>query len=239
MFTGINLSAYGKDFEDGTDLKKIAILMQNYPQTRFKFSSLEQNIINEEFLQTLKNTPNFAPHFHLSLQSGCDKTLKSMNRKYTADEFYNKVNMIRKYFPMAAITTDIIVGFPTETEDDFEQCYNFAKKCKFAKIHIFPFSSRTGTPASKMKNIATNVKERLQKLSLLDKQMQEEFINKCKGEIFDLIIERKDEKSGMFEGHTENYLKCYVSSEKEIKQNTLLKVRILKPFSDGCIAEIV
>ncbi|MBQ7466871.1 MAG: tRNA (N(6)-L-threonylcarbamoyladenosine(37)-C(2))-methylthiotransferase MtaB, partial [Clostridia bacterium] len=226
VFTGINLSAYGKDFNNGTDLGKIAILMQKYPNTRFKFSSLEQNIINQEFLTVLKNTPNFAPHFHLSLQSGCDKTLKNMNRKYTANEFYSKVELIRKFFPHASITTDIIVGFPTETEDDFDKCFQFAKKCKFAKMHIFPYSSRSGTVASKMKNIATNVKERVQKLSALDKQMQQEYFKLCKDKNFDLIVERKDEESGLFEGHTENYIKCYVKSEKDIKSNTLLKVKI-------------
>ena len=237
VFTGINLSAYGKDFNDGTSLAKIAILMRKYPETRFKFSSLEQNIINDEFLQVLKNTPNFAPHFHLSLQSGCDKTLKNMNRKYSSSEFLTKVEMIRKYFPLASITTDIIVGFPTETEEDFEKCYQFAKICKFAKIHIFPYSSRSGTVASKMKNIATNVKERVERLSGLDKQMQREYINLCRDNVFDLIVERKDKDSGLFEGHTENYLKCYVESKDEIKSNTLLKVKIKQPFSDGCIGE--
>ena len=239
VFTGINLSAYGKDFEDGTDLKKIAILMQKYPKTRFKFSSLEQNIINDEFLKVLKNTPNFAPHFHLSLQSGCDKTLKNMNRKYTSKEFYQKIELIRKYFPSASITTDIIVGFPTETDEDFNECFNFVKKCKFAKMHIFPYSPRTGTVAAKMKNIATNVKEKVNKLSTLDKKMQQEYFKSCKDIISDLIIERKDDESGLYEGHTENYIKCYVDSKETLKSNTLLKVKIKEPFKDGCMAEII
>lgn len=237
-FTGINLSAYGSDFNPKKSLKDIAILMKDFPSVRFKFSSLEQNIITEDFIKTLSEIPNFAPHFHLSLQSGCDKTLKAMNRKYTSREFYEKVVLIRKYFPLGAITTDIIVGFPTETEEDAEITYNFAKKCAFAKIHIFPFSSRNGTAASHIKNIATNVKERVNKLSKLDLKMHTDYINMCKNHIFDLIIERKKEGSEYYEGHTENYIKCYIKSEKNIKPNTLLKVEILKPYKDGAEAKI-
>lgn len=237
-FTGINLSAYGSDFTPKKSLKDIAILMKDFPSVRFKFSSLEQNIITEDFIKTLSEIPNFAPHFHLSLQSGCDKTLKAMNRKYTSEEFYEKVVLIRKYFPLGAITTDIIVGFPTETEEDAEITYNFAKKCAFAKIHIFPFSSRSGTAASHMKNIATNVKERVNKLSELDRKMHTDYINQCKNHIFDLIIERKKDGSDYYEGHTENYIKCYIKSDKEVKPNTLLKVEILNPYLDGAEAKI-
>lgn len=238
-FTGINLSAYGSDFEDKKSLKDIALLMREYPSVRFKFSSLEQNIITEDFMEILSKTPNFAPHFHLSLQSGSDKTLKAMNRKYTSKEYYKKIMLIRKYFPKAAITTDIIVGFPTETEEDFISSYNFAKKCAFAKIHIFPFSSRSGTAASHMKNIATNVKKRLLKLQQLDKQMHTKYINNCIGDIFNLIIEQKKDTSKYYEGHTENYIKCYIESDKKIESNSKLLVKIVKPFEDGALAEIV
>lgn len=237
-FTGINLSAYGTDFEPKMSLKDIALLMKNYPSVRFKFSSLEQNIITEDFVKTLSEIENFAPHFHLSLQNGCDKTLKAMNRKYTSEEFYEKIKIIRKYFPLGAITTDIIVGFPTETEEDANQNYEFAKKCQFAKIHIFPFSSRSGTAASHMKNVATNVKERVEKLSKLDSKMHTDYIKKCKNCIFNLIIEQKKDGSPYYEGHTENYIKCYIKSDKTLSSNTVLKVEILEPFQDGALAKI-
>lgn len=237
-FTGINLSAYGTDLVPQKSLKDIAILMKDFPQTRFKFSSLEQNIITEDFIKTLSTIPNFAPHFHLSLQNGSDHTLKSMNRKYMSAEFLEKVKIIRKYFPLSAITTDVIVGFPTETEEDATLNFEFCKKCEFAKMHIFPFSCRSGTAASHMKNIATNVKERVERLSELDKKMHENYINKCKNCIFELIVERKKDNSEYYEGHTENYIKCYIKSEKDIPTNSLLKVKIIKPYLDGAIAEI-
>ena len=237
-FTGINLSAYGKDLYPQKSLKDIALLMKDFPNTRFKFSSLEQNIITEDLIKTLSTISNFAPHFHLSLQSGCDKTLKAMNRKYTSNEFYQKVQLIRKYFPLASITTDIIVGFPTETEEDFEECYDFAKKCNFAKIHIFPFSSRSGTLASKMKNVATDVKERINKLSALDKKMQNEYLNLCKNHIFEMIFESEKNNIDYYIGHTENYIKCYVKSDTKIPENTIKKVKIIEPYLDGALGII-
>ncbi len=237
IFTGINLSNWGTDFNDGSSLKDIATLMQNYPSIRFRFSSLEQNIITDEFLKILSKTPNFAPHFHLSLQSGSTKTLKFMNRKYTSDEFYSKVKLIRKYFKNPAITTDIIVGFPTETEEDFYDSYNFAKKCAFAKMHIFPYSVRSGTVAAKMKNVATNVKERVQKLCELDKKMQNDYITSCRNKTFNVIVERKN--GNYYEGHTENYIKCYIETEEKLLSNRIIKVKILQPYMDGAIAKIV
>lgn len=237
-FTGINLSSYGEDLTPKRSLEDVAIFMKNFPQTRFKFSSLEQNIITEQFIKTLSEIPNFAPHFHLSLQNGADKTLKAMNRKYSSSEFLEKVKIIRKHFPLSAITTDVIVGFPTETEEDANENLAFCKKCEFAKMHIFPFSCRSGTAASHMKNITTNVKERIEKLSELDKKMHENYIRKCQNCVFDLIVEQKKDGCDFYEGHTENYIKCYIKSDKELKPNTLLKVKILKPFKDGALSKI-
>lgn len=235
IFTGINMTNYGKDFNNGTSLKDIVLLMKNYPHIRFRFSSLEQDIITEDFLKTLSESSNFAPHFHLSLQSGCDNTLKSMNRKYLTNDYYNKLSLIRKYFDNPSLTTDIIVGFPTETEDDFINTYNFAKKCKFAKIHVFPFSLRSGTLASRMKNIATNVKERAHKLGELDKELQKEYITSCIGKNYTVIIER--EVDGFYEGHTENYIKCYLKNDTKLNQNDIVTVEILEFFKDGAMVK--
>lgn len=234
VFAGINLSSYGNDFNDGTSLVDLAKLMLWYKNVRFRFSSLEQDIITEDFLKTLSSMPNFAPHFHLSLQSGANNTLKYMNRKYKAEEYFKKVQLINKYFDTPAITTDIIVGFPTETEEDFEECYNFASKCKFAKMHIFPYSTRSGTVASKMKNIATNVKERCQKLAELDGRMQREFLERCLNKSYEVIVETN--KNGYFIGHTENYIKCYIKEDKTIKLNDQIKVKLLSIYQDGVLA---
>ena len=177
VVTGINLSAYGKDFEKSDGLIEIARLFRNSP-SRFRFSSLEVNVITDKFLEELSTFENFCPHFHLSLQSGSNNTLKSMNRHYTKEEYLDKVNLIRKYFPNAGITTDIIIGFPTETEEDFVESLKFAKAVNFSEMHIFPYSKRDGTVAAGFKNIATNVAERVQKMTAQAKEMQLEFINK-------------------------------------------------------------
>lgn len=237
VFTGINLSAYGKDFNDGTSLKNIALLMRNYPHVRFRFSSLEQDIITEDFLKILSQTPNFCPHFHLSLQSGCDNTLKAMNRHYDTQKYYHKLELIRKYFDNPAITTDVIVGFVNETEEDFETTYEFCKKCKFAKMHIFPYSPRSKTVASRMKNIATNVKERVARLTELDKQMQRDYIDSCVGKTYALIVEIKE--GNYFVGHTENYIKCYVEGAKNLKSNQIVRVKIERFYLDGAVAKVI
>lgn len=238
VFTGINLSAYGKDLDPQLSLKDVALYMRKHPNVRFKFSSLEQNIITKDFLEILKQTPNFAPHFHLSLQSGSDSTLKYMNRKYKSDEFYSKVKLIRETFENASITTDIIVGFPTETDEHFEESYKFAQKCMFSKMHIFPYSKRSGTVAANMKNIATDVKSRVEKLSLLDKQLSSNFIQSSIGKTFSVIIETK--KDGDYlEGHTENYIKCYIKDNEKTSINDLVKVKLIKEYKDGAIASII
>ena len=238
VFTGINLSHYGHDLTPKLSLINIVQLMQEFQTIRFRFSSLEQDIITDEFLTILKQSNNFAPHFHLSLQSGCDNTLKSMNRKYLSNEYFRKVELIRKYFESPAITTDIIVGFPTETEEDFEDSYNFAKKCKFAKIHAFPYSLRSGTVAERFKNVATNVKERATKLGALDKQLQKEYIDSQVGKVFTIITETQDDGE-IYVGHTENFIKCYVKSPEPLKLNEVYKVKIEKFYKDGAIASIV
>lgn len=238
IFTGINLSNYGKEFNNGTSLASVAELMSmRYPFVRFRFSSLEQDVITDDFLKVLKNAKNFAPHFHLSLQSGCDNTLKFMNRKYKSSEYYHKIELIRKYFDNPAITTDVIVGFPTETDQDFIDTYNFVKNCAFAKMHIFPYSKRSGTVAAKMKNIATNVKERVKALSELDKSMHLNYVISCQNKEYTAIVETCSDE--YFEAHTENYIKCYIEKQENLEQNQEIKVKILKPFKDGATCKIM
>ena len=196
---------------------------------RLRLSSMEDNIITEEFMQTLAGLKNFCPHFHLSLQSGCDNVLKKMNRKYTTAEFEKSIKLIRKYFPLAGVTTDIIVGFPTETEEDFEETLAFVERVKFAQLHIFPYSKRDGTAASKLyKDLSGEIKsDRLKRLKTLGKKLKEEFIFQNKmGEV--LIEERNGD---FFEGYTKNYIKCYYSGEAEVGEIVTLKLSEL--FKDG------
>lgn len=236
VVTGINLSAYGKDIQGSDGLIEIARLFKNSP-SRFRFSSLEVNVITEEFLNELKSFDNFCDHFHLSLQSGGNNTLKHMNRHYTKEQYLDKVNMIRKYFPDAGITTDIIIGFPTETADDFEESLEFAKTVNFSEMHIFPYSKRDGTVAAGFKNIATNVAERVQKMTTLADSMKRAFINKNIGKIYNVVIE--NQKNGYYMAHTKNFILCYIKSDFNLKPNTSLNVKLVELFEDGAIAEIV
>lgn len=236
VITGINLSAYGKDIPGSDGLIEIARLFKNSP-ARFRFSSLEVNVVTNKFLQELSTFENFCPHFHLSLQSGGNNTLKHMNRHYTKEQYLEKVNMIRKVFPNAGITTDIIVGFPTETEADFEESLAFAKTVNFSEMHIFPYSKRDGTVAAKFKNVATNVAEHVQKMTTQAEEMKIAFINKNIGKTHEVVVE--NQKNGYYLAHTKNFILCYIKSDVELQPNTTLMVRILTPFEDGAKAEIV
>ena len=236
VIAGINLSAYGRDIKGSDGLIEIARLFRNSP-ARFRFSSIHVDVITEKFLEELSGFDNFCDHIHLSLQSGSNNTLKAMNRHYTKEEFLSKVNLIRKYFPNAGITTDIIVGFPTETDDDFNESLEFAKQVNFSDIHIFPFSSREGTVAAKMKNIATNVAERVKKMTETAFFMKQQFIKKNIGKSYEIIIE--NEKNGYYLAHTKNYILCYIKSDEKLKPNTKLFAQILEPFEDGALAKIL
>ena len=235
VLTGINLSAYGQDLNPKLKLADVAELFGEFKDLRFRFSSLEVNVITEEFLLKLKDMSNFCPHFHLSMQSGSDKVLKDMNRHYTKQEFLNKVKLIRKLFPLAAITTDVIVGFPTEGENEFEESYSTCEKANFAFMHIFPFSPRNGTNALKLKNIATDVTLRVKKLTELRDKMMINFIEQNAGQTLNCLVEAKKPEERFYQGHTENFIKCYLPATSLIKPNTIVKVKIEKFYKDGAI----
>lgn len=231
VINGINLSAYNYE---GVTLTGLIRELKDLP-CRIRLGSLEVNVIDREFLSALKQLKNFAPHFHLSLQSGSNSVLKAMNRHYTANEYIEKVNLIREYFADAGITTDIIVGFPTETDENFNETVELVKKVKFSDIHPFPFSSRSGTVASKMQDLPSQVKkDRLDELLKLKKECKENFANKLKGKTLDFLCE--EEKDGFYQGYTENYLRVYLKEKVEIGKIT--KVTIEEPFLDGAFAKI-
>lgn len=230
VLTAINLSAYNYNGQDLSDL----INFLSGVETRIRFGSLEENVISEKLLNALKNLKDFAPHFHLSLQSGSDNTLKAMNRKYTTSEYRKGVDLIRKYFPNAGITTDVIVGFPTETDSDFEDSFNFVKDIEFSDVHAFCFSPREGTVAYKLKDLDGNVKkQRLNRLLLLKENLKSRFLSKNIDVEHDVIIE--EYASGYSTGYTGNYIRVYIKGNVE---NGRYRVNTIERYQDGLIAEI-
>ncbi len=232
VITGINLSAY--DF-NGKDLTFLVNELKDIP-CRIRLGSLEVKVITKEFLVALKNLKNFAPHFHLSLQSGSDNVLKKMNRHYTASEYIERVDLIREYFPQAGITTDIIVGFPTETDEDFVNTLNLVDRVKFSDIHPFIFSARAGTVAYKMKEIDGAVKQERQRILIeKKKQLKLEFINKLISSEQEFVFE--EFKDGYYQGYTGNYIRVYLK-EFDCKDR-ICKVKLIKTFNDGALCELV
>ncbi len=227
ILTGIHVASYGKDLKGTSLLDVIKQVQRTEGIERIRFSSVEPNLMTREFVSGLAAMDKVCGHFHLSLQSGCDRTLKRMNRKYTSQEYENAVNLVREYFPDAALTTDIIAGFPGETEEDFEESISFAKKIGFLKIHAFPYSPKRGTPAAVMENqIQNSVKnERTARLIELSDTMGSEFIGKFYGKIMPVLFER-EVCGNFYEGYTSNYIRVIAESERDI-QNKILNVKIL------------
>lgn len=199
---------------------------------RWRLSSMEDNIISEEFILRLKNCKNFCPHFHLSLQSGSDSVLKKMNRKYSTEQFFETTQLIRKHFDLAGITTDVIVGFPTETEENFEETLDFVKKVKFSDLHIFPYSKRNGTAATKLyKDLPKPVKmKRLYRLQEVGNELKNEFILSNKE--VEVLVE--EEKEGYYTGYSKNYIKCYFMAGN-VAVGDIVKGKIAGLFKDGAL----
>ncbi len=226
VITGIHVASYGKDFEDGTRLIDLLEQINKIEGLkRIRLGSLEPNLITEEFVERLGNVDKICDHFHLSLQSGCDETLKRMNRKYTIQEFEHGVNLLRAKFPSVALTTDIIVGFPGETEEEFSTTYDFLKRIKFAKMHIFKYSQRKGTVAAKMKDqIDPKIKdERSNKLIELSNKNEEEFLDRFIGKKLEVLFETTVH-DGYTEGHTTNYIN--VKAKGTNIENTIKTVEV-------------
>ena len=231
ILIGINLSAYGKDL--GLSLKDLILALKDI-DARIRLGSLEVNVIDREFLDATKKLKKFCPHFHLSLQSGDDTTLKKMNRHYKSQDYLEKVNLIREYYPNAAITTDIIVGFPEETDEQFENSLNFARKVQFADIHVFSYSKRDGTVAAKMKQVNGEVKEERQKrMSILKEELRNAYFNKQIGLELEYIPETQED--GYWVGHTDNYVKVYC---KDGVKGDIVKVKVTSLYKDGVLGEI-
>ncbi|WP_394861042.1 tRNA (N(6)-L-threonylcarbamoyladenosine(37)-C(2))-methylthiotransferase MtaB [Mediterraneibacter gnavus] len=230
VLTGIHLSSYGIDFENEDNLLSLIRAVHEIEGIkRIRLGSLEPRIITEEFVQAIAALPKMCPHFHLSLQSGCNETLKMMNRRYTSEEFYEKCEILRKYFEKPALTTDVIVGFPQETEEEFETTYEFLKKICFYETHIFKYSKREGTKAAVMQGqIPEQIKaKRSARLIELGEKNRRAYEESFLGKTVEVLVEEKSDVNGkeMWTGHTKEYMKIALESEKNL-QNCILNVQI-------------
>jgi threonylcarbamoyladenosine tRNA methylthiotransferase MtaB len=230
------LTSYGVDNNKGSLLEVIVRLNQIEGLERIRLGSLEPRVITEEFAKTISSMKKVCPHFHLSLQSGCDKTLKQMNRKYTTQEYAQKCELLRKYLEAPAITTDVIVGFPGETEEDFSITKEYLEGIHFCEMHIFKYSRRKGTAADAMPDqIAEQVKaKRSAELIEMAKRMTLEYLNHFSSNRCDVLIEEKVSEGGKeyFTGYTKNYIRVMVPAEqfKENAEhiNTVVDVQCIK-----------
>ncbi len=225
VLTGIHLSSYGVDFKEEEKKENLLSLIKQVHEVegirRIRLGSLEPRIITEEFAQALASMPKFCPHFHLSLQSGCDKTLKRMNRHYTTEEYAAGCEILRRYFDNPAITTDVIVGFPGETEEEFEETKAFLERIGFYEMHIFKYSRRAGTRADRMPDqIPEQVKSvRSEILLKLEKQMSKAYRESFLGRNKTVLLEEKTEINGReyMIGHTMEYVKAVVPYADNLK----------------------
>lgn len=232
VLTGIDISSYSINGKPA-----LPILMKrlsNIPAL-ISLGSLEQAVITTELLEVLSDLPNFSPHFHLSLQSGDNEILKKMNRRYTADEFYEKVQLIRKYFPMANITTDVIVGFASETEEQFENTKKFIERCEFSFVHIFPYSKREGTKAYNLPDLDKSIKkQRVDILEQVNAELSRKYLNKFIGKTTTMLAE---EKKDYWEGFSREYIRCYC--DKNLTDGYIYNVKFTEVYENGLKVEIV
>ena len=230
VLTGIHLSSYGVDLE-GEDLLSLILAVNDVAGIeRIRLGSLEPRIITEEFAKTIAGLTKMCPHFHLSLQSGCDETLRRMNRRYTSEEYYEKCQLLRKYFDNPALTTDIIVGFPGETEEEFEKSKAFVDKVDFYETHVFKYSKRQGTKAAVMENqVPEQIKTQRSNILLeLDAKKREKYESNFVGKDVEVLMEESVQINGeTFQvGHTKEYVKIALQTEENL-QNQVTNVEIV------------
>jgi len=238
VITGIHIASYGKDFKE--EYKLIDLLEEINKidgVERIRLGSIEPLLITDEFVERLKKIDKICHHFHLSLQSGCDETLKRMNRRYTTEQFKEIVKRLRNTYSDVNLTTDIIVGFPGETEEEFEKTYRFLDEIKFYKMHIFKYSQRKGTKAAVMQNqIPGDIKElRSRRLIELSNKNEFEINQKYIGKKVEVLFE--EEKEGVFKGHTANYILVYCNDEKENLSNKIQEVECIQNLNDHILAK--
>lgn len=224
VLTGIEISSWGRDLNKGLDLiDLIETVCRAAPGVRIRLGSLEPRTVTEDFCRRCAALPELCPQFHLSLQSGCDETLRRMNRKYDTARYLECVELLNRYFDRPALTTDLITGFPEETEDEFDKTLAFIRKCGFAKMHIFPYSIRPGTPAAKMRQLPKAVKTaRAEQAAAAAAEMRAAYLRGCVGQIYPVLFEQS--RKGRYLGHAPNYME--VLAEGADLHNTVKNVRI-------------
>ena len=243
VLTGIHLTSYGVDNNKGSLLEVIMRLDKIDGLQRIRLGSLEPRVITEEFAKTLSSSKKICPHFHLSLQSGCDTVLKRMNRKYTTQEYYDKCCILRKYFNNPAITTDVIVGFPQETEEEFEATKVFLEKVHFYEMHIFKYSRRKGTVADRMEGqVDEKVKTQRSAILLeLENKMSKEYRQQHIGKTEEVLIEEIVSENGKdyFMGFTPDYIRVKIACDTALDNseyiNTIKKVYMKELSDDGIV----
>ena len=206
VLTGIEISSWGHDLKNGlTLIDLLEALSAAAPGVRLRLGSLEPRTVTEDFCRRAAALPELCPQFHLSMQSGCDTTLKRMNRKYDTARYLESVTLLNHWFDRPAVTTDMIVGFPEETEEEFAASLDFIRRCGFAQMHIFPYSVRPGTPAAGMTQITKAVKEeRAHRATAVAEEMHRAYLNGCVGQTYPVLFEQP--KNGKFAGHAPNYM---------------------------------
>lgn len=236
VVTGIEISSYGSDFRDSTSLiDLLERIAREGGEMRIRLGSLEPRTITEEFCARAAKLKHLCPHFHLSMQSGCDATLKRMNRKYDTARFLESCALLRKYFDDPAITTDLITGFPGETEEEFAQTLDFIARVGFAEMHVFPYSIRPGTKAAEMPQVDMPVREeRAARAAAVAKEMHEAYLARCVGKTFPVLFER--DRQGGSAGHAPNYME--VSVAREGLHNEVKNVKITAVDGGGLRGEV-
>jgi threonylcarbamoyladenosine tRNA methylthiotransferase MtaB len=235
VVTGIEIASWGADLPGKPPMTQmLEAVCGSVPDLRIRLGSLEPRIITEEFCRIMSRYNNLCPQFHLSMQSGCDTVLQRMKRKYDTARYFESIRLLRQYFPGCAVTTDMIVAFPGETEEEFEESLQFIQKCRFADMHIFPYSRRPGTPADKMPGQHANaVKEdRSRRAIAVAEQMNRSFRESMVGTRQEVLFE--EEQEGLYAGHAPNYMKIYVKGQN--LHNEIRTVIVEKIHKDGLFA---
>ena len=238
VLTGIEISSWGRDLEGKPELMDlIEAVCAAAPECRVRLGSLEPRTITADFCRRGAAIPNLCPHFHLSMQSGCDSVLKRMNRKYDTARYYESVRLLREYFDRPGITTDLIVGFPGETEEEFVQTLDFVQKCAFSAMHIFPYSRRSDTPAAAMAGQCSNAvkEERAHRAGEVARGLRQAWLESWVGQTLPVLFE--EEKDGLWRGHAPNYTEVFVSGQG--LHNVIQDVKITGLHGEGLLGELV
>ena len=237
VVTGIEISSWGQDLKTGeTLIDLLEAVCDAAPEVRIRLGSLEPRTITEDFCRRAAALPNLCPQFHLSMQSGCDATLKRMNRKYDTARYLESVALLNQYFDRPAVTTDLITGFPEETEEEFRQTLDFLRRCGFAQMHIFPYSIRPGTPAAKMRQVPKAVKEeRAHRAAEAAAELHRKYLADCVGAVYPVLFEQP--RDGRYVGHAPNYME--VLAEGADLHNQIRNVKITGSDGESLLGEIL